>query len=121
MPTRYLIDDLPTAKAFYVEQLGFEVVEEWGSAFAIVARGEAVLWLSGPETSAAKPMPDGRKPEPGGWNRIVLEYDDFDAVVEKLRMARTTFRNEPLNGPGGRQVLIEDPSGNPIEIFQARE
>lgn len=120
MATRYMVDEVELAIAFYVDQLGFELLEQWGPAFAIVRRGDVDLWLSGPASSAAKPMPDGRVPEPGGWNRIVVEVDDIDSLVAGLRELGATFRNEPLTGPGGTQVLIEDPFGNPIEIFQPR-
>ncbi len=121
MATRYFVRDLSVSVAFYVDQLGFELVEQWGPAFAIVQLGDTVLWLSGPGTSAAKPMPDGRVPEPGGWNRIVLQVEDLDALVNGLRETGVMFRNEPLSGPGGTQVLIEDPDGNPIELFEARD
>lgn len=116
---RYLVEDLDLALEFYVQNLGFQEGERWGSAFASVQRGDLTLWLSGPETSAARPMPDGRQPQAGGWNRLVVEVEDLETVVARLRAAGTHFRNEPLSGPGGQQVLIEDPSGNPIEIFQA--
>jgi catechol 2,3-dioxygenase-like lactoylglutathione lyase family enzyme len=116
---RYLVTNVDEALSFYTQLLGFEERERWGSAFAIVAHGDLTLWLSGPETSAAKPMPDGRQPEPGGWNRLVIETDALESLVEKLKAAGVPFRNEPLSGPGGTQVLVEDPSGNPIELFQA--
>jgi predicted enzyme related to lactoylglutathione lyase len=89
-----------------------------GPAFAYVTRGDLTVWLSSPLTSAAKPMPDGRKPEPGGWNRFVLEVDDIESLVATMKAAGATFRNEILTGPGGKQILLEDPSGNPIELFQ---
>jgi catechol 2,3-dioxygenase-like lactoylglutathione lyase family enzyme len=115
---RYLVEDADAATAFYVETLGFAVEQRMGPAFTIVSHGDLTLWLSGPETSAARPMPNGDQPVAGGWNRLVLEVDDLDAAVERLRAANATFRNEPITGPGGRQVLVEDPSGNPVEIFQ---
>jgi catechol 2,3-dioxygenase-like lactoylglutathione lyase family enzyme len=115
---RYLVRDVAAAVAFYVECLDFVELERYGPAMAIVAHEGSRLWLAGPTASAARPMPDGRRPEPGGWNRIVVQVDDLDAAVQRLRSAGVTFRNEPLSGPGGRQVLIEDPSGNPIELFQ---
>jgi len=118
--TRYLVNDVDSALAFYTEALGFTLVERWGPAFAIVERDGLRLWVSGPGTSAARPMPDGRKPAPGGWNRIVLEVSDLDQVVAGLRSRRTAFRNEIIEGPGGRQILVEDPSGNPIELFEPR-
>ncbi len=114
---RYLVHDVDEAVAFYQELLGFTLRRRF-PPFAMIERGDLLLWIAGPKTSAAKPMPDGRKPEPGGWNRIVVEVDDIEAVVTDLRSRGVTFRNEPLTGPGGTQVLIEDPSGNPIEIFQ---
>jgi catechol 2,3-dioxygenase-like lactoylglutathione lyase family enzyme len=115
---RYLVRDVDEAIAFYTEGLGFERVRQFGPAMAILRRGDLTLWLAGPSASAAKPMPDGRRPEPGGWNRFVIEVDNLDAVVTSLRERGTPFRNEILAGPGGRQILCEDPSGNPIELFQ---
>lgn len=115
---RYLVEDADASADFYVDVLGFEVERRMGTAFTMVKRGDLTLWLSGPETSAARPMPNGDQPVPGGWNRLVVEVDDIDAAVARLRAANATFRNEPITGPGGRQVLVEDPSGNPIEIFQ---
>ena len=117
---RYLVADVDSAVAFYVDQLGFREKERYGPAMAIIERDDLRLWLAGPLASAARPMPDGRRPEPGGWNRLVIEVEDLDAAVERLRAAGTAFRNEPISGPGGSQVLIEDPSGNPIELFAAR-
>jgi catechol 2,3-dioxygenase-like lactoylglutathione lyase family enzyme len=116
---RYLVADVQKAIDFYTGMLGFEVGENWGSAFATVSKDDLTVWMSGPETSAAKAMPDGRVPEPGGWNRLVLEVDGLDELVETLRSAGTVFRNEIVEGPGGRQILIDDPSGNPIELFDA--
>ena len=120
MPTRYFVSDVDRALAFY-ELLGFELVERWGPPFAIIQNGPVEVWLSGPGTSAMKPMADGRTPEPGGWNRIVVAVQDFEAVYQALKAAGTVFRNEPISGPGGTQVLAEDPDGNPIEIFQPRD
>ena len=118
---RYLVDDVDTAIAFYVEQLGFRLATQMGAAFAIVEREDLVLWLSGPQSSAARPMPDGTQPEPGGgWSRLVLEVDDVPAEVARLRAAGVAFRNDPLTGPGGTQVVLEDPSGNAIELFSPR-
>ena len=116
---RYMVNDVEKAIAFYVGQLGFEVKEKWGPAFAMIAKDDLTLWLSGPQTSAAQPMPDGRQPQPGGWNRIVIEVDDIQAVVVRLTEAGTIFRNTILSGTGGKQILAEDPSGNPIELFEA--
>ena len=117
--TRYIVDDVDAALDFYTELLGFELVQRWGPPFASLGKGDQQLWISGPGTSARKPMADGVEPSPGGWNRIVVEVDDLEAVVAALRDRGATFRNEPVEGPGGTQVLIEDPSGNPIEVFQA--
>ena len=115
---RYLVDDLDAAVGFYTEQLGFALERQMGTAFGIVSYGELELWLSGSQSSAARPMPDGRQPEPGGWNRLVLVVDDLDAKVEALKRAGLTFRNEVVSGPGGRQILVEDPAGNPVELFE---
>lgn len=117
---RYLVLDVESAARFYVDQLGFVEKDRWGPAMAIVERDGLQLWLAGPSASAAQPMPDGRRPEPGGWNRLVIEVDDLAAVADRLRATGATFRNEPISGPGGRQVLVEDPSGNPIELFEPR-
>ena len=118
---RYLVHDVDTALAFYTKWLGFELIERWGPPFAIVTKGDLKLWLSGPETSAAKAMPDGRKPEPGGWNRLVIEVEELDALVQNLKEAGMHFRNEIVSGPGGKQILAEDPSGNPLELFEPRD
>jgi catechol 2,3-dioxygenase-like lactoylglutathione lyase family enzyme len=115
---RYLVSDVAAALAFYVERLDFELVQQFGPAMAIVRRGDLSLWLAGPMASAARPMPDGRQPEPGGWNRIVVETDDIERLVASLKAAGAPFRNEIISGPGGRQVLCEDPSGNVVELFQ---
>ena len=115
---RYLVHDVAAAKAFYVDRLGFELTRAYGPAMAIVGRGDLSLWLAGPSASAARPMPDGREPEPGGWNRIVVETDDLERLVAALRDAGVPFRNQIITGPGGRQILCEDPSGNPVELFQ---
>lgn len=117
---RYIVADVAEATRFYVEALGFTRLESFGDAMAIVARDHLTLWLAGPAASASRPMPDGRKPTSGGWNRIVLEVDDLSAAVATLKSSRVAFRSEPISGPGGSQVLIEDPSGNPIELFQKR-
>ena len=115
---RYLVHDVDEAIGFYVERLGFTLVQRMGTAFAIVGRDDLFLWLSGPRTSAAIPMPDGRNPEPGGWNRVVIEVSAIHDVVDELRASGSTFRNDLVSGPGGTQILVEDPSGNPVELFQ---
>jgi len=115
---RYIVDDVQAALDFYVGILGFEVLTSFPPAFADVARGRLRLLLSGPMSSAGRPMPDGAKPGPGGWNRIHLIVDDIEAEVARLRAAGAPFRNEILTGPGGKQVLLQDPSGNVIELFQ---
>jgi catechol 2,3-dioxygenase-like lactoylglutathione lyase family enzyme len=115
---RYMVDDVDVALAFYTTHLGFKLLTRFAPAFADVARGELRLLLSARTSSAGRPMPDGRLPVPGGWNRIQLVVDDIAAEVERLRAAGVRFRNDVIKGPGGAQVLIEDPAGNPIEIFQ---
>jgi catechol 2,3-dioxygenase-like lactoylglutathione lyase family enzyme len=115
---RYLVDDVEAATRFYTERLGFEVAERWGGALTIVTRGDLRLLLSGPLTSAARPMPDGSKPVPGGWNRLVIEVRDLPSLMETLRTAGVRFRSDLVTGPGGRQALAEDPAGNPIELFE---
>jgi catechol 2,3-dioxygenase-like lactoylglutathione lyase family enzyme len=114
---RYMVDDVATAVDFYTKVLGFEVLNAF-PPFADVAKGNLRLLLSGPMSSAGRPMPDGEKPGPGGWNRIHLIVGDIDAEVAKLRQAGARFRNDVIEGPGGKQVLIQDPAGNVIEIFQ---
>jgi catechol 2,3-dioxygenase-like lactoylglutathione lyase family enzyme len=115
---RYMVDDVDEAVGFYTEHFGFEPGHDASPAFAEVLKGNLRLLLAGPESSAGKPMPDGRTPEPGGWNRIHFVVDDIDAEVARLRDAGVGFRNEVVSGPGGRQILVDDPAGNPIEIFQ---
>jgi catechol 2,3-dioxygenase-like lactoylglutathione lyase family enzyme len=117
---RYLVDDVDAAVAFYTGHLGFALEQQMGPAFALVSRGDLTLWLSGPQSSAARPMPDGSRPEPGGWNRLVLEVDGLEAEVERLKQAGLTFRNEIVTGPGGKQILLEDSAGNPVELFEPR-
>lgn len=116
---RYLVHDVDAALPFY-RALGFRLSERWGPPFAIVKRKSLALWLSGPGTSARRKLKDGSTPEPGGWNRLVLEVPDLDATVAALKAAGARFRGRPIQGPGGRQVLVEDPSGNPIELFEPR-
>ena len=115
---RYMVDDVEAAVAFYTTHLGFTLISKTLPAFADVARGDLRLLLSGPSSSAGRPMPDGRTPGPGGWNRIHLIVEDLGAEVERLRGAGVGFRNDIVKGPGGRQILLDDPSGNPIELFQ---
>jgi len=116
---RYMVKDVEQSIGFYTQHLGFKLEQQMGPAFAIVAKGDLELWLSGPQTSAARPMPDGRQPEPGGWNRFVIEVENLPALVSRMIQAGVRFRNEIISGPGGQQILAEDPSGNPIELFQA--
>ena len=115
---RYMVDDVEAAVDFYTSHFGFEPGLNAAPAFAEVMRGHLRLLLSGPKSSAGRPMPDGRQPEPGGWNRIHLIVDDIDGEVERLRGAGLAFRNDIVSGPGGSQVLIIDPSGNLVELFQ---
>jgi catechol 2,3-dioxygenase-like lactoylglutathione lyase family enzyme len=115
---RYLVDDVQRAVDFYTEHFGFELRSNHPPAFADVVRGPLRLLLSGPKSSAGRPMPDGRVPEPGGWNRIHLIVDDIDREVARLREAGLSFRNDVVTGPGGQQILVDDPAGNPIELFQ---
>ena len=115
---RYLVREVEPAVGFYVDQLGFEVVQQFGPNMAIVKKDGLTLWLAGPNASAARPMPDGRKPEPGGWNRFVVETDDLEALIANLKTKGAKFRNDVVVGPGGKQILVEDPSGNVVELFQ---
>src|SRR5215813_11098180 len=115
---RFMVDDVEKAVAFYTKFLGFEVLTSFAPAFADVARGNLRLLLSGPTSSAGRPMPDGTKPTSGGWNRIHLIVDDIDAEVARLRDAGARFRNDILQGPGGKEILLQDPSGNVVELFE---
>ena len=115
---RYMVHDVEASIDFYTTHFGFTVRSDFAPAFADVVRGNLRLLLSGPKSSAGRPMPDGRTPGPGGWNRIHLIVEDIAAEVERLRAAGLTFRNDIISGPGGQQILLEDPSGNPIELFQ---
>ena len=115
---RYMVRDVRAAVDFYTTHLGFTSNTTFLPAFADVIRGNLRLLLAGPDSSAGRPMPDGRTPEPGGWNRIHLIVDDIDAEVDRLRRAGVRFRNDVVTGPGGRQILLEDPSGNVVELFQ---
>ncbi len=118
---RYLVNDVARAVAFYRDLLEFDLEEEMLPAFARVRRGDLDLWLAGPASSAARPMPDGRQPVPGGWSRLVIQVDDLDAFVARLGNVGATFRNDVVSGPGGKQIIIDDPSGNAVELFEARE
>lgn len=117
---RYMVADVKDSLSFYIGVLGFELLTDYAPAFADVKRGDLRLLLAGPGSSASRAMPDGRKPEPGGWNRILIEVKDINAEVERLRANGARFRNEVVSGPGGSQILIEDPSGNVVELFQPR-
>ena len=115
---RYLVNDVDEALPFYAA-LGFALTKRWGPPFAMAARGDLTLWLSGPGSSAARALSDGSVPKPGGWNRLVVEVPDIEAAMAALHPTGARFRSEPIAGPGGKQVLVEDPSGNPIELFEA--
>jgi predicted enzyme related to lactoylglutathione lyase len=115
---RYMVDDVDAAIAFYTSLLDFEVLTSAAPAFADVKRGNLRLLISGPKSSAGRPMADGEKPGPGGWNRIHFIVDDLDAEVTRLNAAGATFRNDMVEGPGGKQILLLDPSGNVVELFQ---
>jgi catechol 2,3-dioxygenase-like lactoylglutathione lyase family enzyme len=123
MPTvqvRYIVEDIDAAIAFYCQKLGFTEVMHPAPAFAMLARGDLRLVLSAPNPAGGggQPMPDGRKQEPGGWNRFAIEVADLAGTVETLRTAGARFRNDIVTGVGGKQILVEDPSGNPIELFE---
>jgi catechol 2,3-dioxygenase-like lactoylglutathione lyase family enzyme len=118
---RYIVDDVDSAVAFYTTHFGFTLRTSAAPAFADVVRGSLRLLLSGATSSAGRPMPDGRTAQPGGWNRIHFIVEDIGAEVERLRSAGVTFRNDIVSGPGGRQILLEDPAGNPIELFEPAE
>jgi catechol 2,3-dioxygenase-like lactoylglutathione lyase family enzyme len=115
---RYMVDDVATALDFYTTHFGFEVMTSAAPAFADVKRGNLRLLLSGPASSAGRPMPDGARPGPGGWNRIHFVCDDIEAEIARLRAAGVPFRNDKVTGPGGQQILVQDPAGNLIELFQ---
>jgi len=112
------VKDVAEAVSFYHNHLGFELKQQFGPAMAILKRDDLTLWVAGPEASASRPMPDGRQPVPGGWNRFVLEVKMLPALVDKLKADNVKFRNDIVTGPGGQQILCEDPSGNVIELFQ---
>jgi catechol 2,3-dioxygenase-like lactoylglutathione lyase family enzyme len=116
---RYLVEDVDAALPFY-RALGFRLADRWGPPFAVMKGKGLTLWLSGPGTSAAKKLKSGALPQPGGWNRIVVPVADLDTSLAKIQAAGAVARSAPIKGPGGRQVLVEDPSGNPVELFEAR-
>jgi catechol 2,3-dioxygenase-like lactoylglutathione lyase family enzyme len=115
---RYIVSDVNAAVAFYRDRLGLDLVEQYGPAMAILRKGDLDLWVAGPMASASKPMPDGARPMPGGWNRCVLVVDDIYALVASLRKGGVVFRNDIIQGPGGKQILCTDPSGNVVELFE---
>ena len=115
---RYLVNDVERSIHFYTGSLGFRLEQRMAPAFARVSKGDLTLWLAGPKSSAARAMPDGRTPAPGGWNRFVIEIEDLAARVAEMKRAGLRFRNEIVVGPGGKQILLEDPDGNPVELFE---
>ena len=115
---RYMVSDVEESVAYYTKFLGFELLTNFAPAFADVKRGNLRLLLAGPTSSAGRPMPDGTTPEPGGWNRIHLIVDDLVTEVDRLRDAGAEFRNDIVEGPGGKQILVQDPSGNVVELFE---
>lgn len=115
---RYLVNEVDISIKFYTKIFNFELQQQFGPAVAILKKNDLTLWLAGPPSYAAKPMPDGRKPEPGGWNRFVFQVENLESVVASLREKDVKFRNVIISGPGGAQILCEDPSGNIIELFQ---
>ena len=117
---RYIVGDVDRSVRFYTQQLGFALDQQMGGAFARVSRADLTLWLAEPQSSAARPMSDGRQPTPGGWNRFVIEVDDIETAVAALRADGVGFRNDVVTGPAGKQILVDDPDGNPIELFEAR-
>ncbi len=115
---RYIVKDVSDSVAFYTAHLNFDLVAQYGPAMAILQREDLTLWVAGSASTASKPMPDGSKPEPGGWSRFVILVQDIEKLVAELRPEGVKFRNEIETGPGGKQILCEDPSGNVIELFQ---
>ncbi len=115
---RYLVNDVDRAIAFYTQHLGFTLEHQADPAFASISHGDLTLLLSGPQSSGHRHLPDGRRQEPGGWNRIVLNVDDLASSVATLRQAGLHFRSDIVTGPGGKQIQIEDPDGNPVELFE---
>lgn len=115
---RYIVTDVGQSVDFYVERLGFALKQQFGPAMAILTKDDLELWIAGPQASSSKPMPDGTKPVPGGWSRIVVVVDNLENLTKELKQAGVQFRNEILAGPGGRQILSSDPSGNLVELFE---
>jgi catechol 2,3-dioxygenase-like lactoylglutathione lyase family enzyme len=115
---RYFVTDVRQAVDFYTKNFDFKVQQQFGPNMAILRLGDLTLWVAGPNASASRPMPDGRRPEPGGWNRFVVEVADLPAAVAKLKAQGVRFRNDIVTGPGGQQILAEDPFGNVVELFQ---
>lgn len=115
---RYLVNDVERSIDFYTKILGFKLDQSMAPAFARVSNNDLTLWLAGPRSSAARPMPDGRQPEPGGWNRFVLVITDLESRVADMKQAGLLFRNDVVTGPGGKQILLEDPDGNVVELFE---
>ena len=115
---RYQVKDVSRSVAFYTQELGFKLEHQHLPAFAAVSLGHLTMLLSGPEASGSRPLPDGRRQEPGGWTRVVLQVADLAARIEALKKAGLRFRNEMESGPGGKQIQLEDPDGNPIELFE---
>jgi len=116
---RYLVTDVERSIAFYTKALGFKLDQSMAPAFARVSNSDLTLWLAGPQSSAARPMPDGRRPGPGGWNRFVVEVEDLVSRAAEMKRAGLRFRNDVVVGPGGKQILLEDPDGNLVELFEA--
>jgi glyoxylase I family protein len=114
-----LVNDVESSVGFYTKALGFKLDQSMAPAFARVSRNGLTLWLAGPKSSAARPMPDGRRPAPGGWNRFVVEVEDLASRVAEMKRAGLRFRNDVVEGPGGKQILLEDPDGNLVELFEA--
>lgn len=115
---RYIVNDVDDAVAFYTSKLGFALEQQFGPAIAILARGDLELWVAGPKASASRPMPDGSQPVPGGWARFVLTVENLESLVATLKADGVRFKNDIVEGPGGKQILCEDPSGNVVELFQ---
>ena len=118
---RYIVDDVEQAITFYVSRFGFSLEQQFGPAMAILAYDDLRLWIAGPAASASKPMPDGAQPKPGGWARFVLTVQNLETLVDELRAQDVVFVNDVVVGPGGKQILCKDPSGNVVELFEAKE